>query len=785
MDDVDLLKKELSDVLNSGAPSVDYSLVLSLANQLAKFDKENVRFSVDASHISRLGQELVSKQETAVAELIKNAYDADAVSVDVIFKNTSRVGGELVIADNGLGMNYSQLVDGFMRISTKDKSNNPRTEKYSRQRAGRKGIGRFSAQRLGNELEIKTRRVGEVNGLNLEIDWRKFDLAGDLILVTNQVEFVEGGDEGTTLRILDLKDGWSHAQIQRAYRYIADLLQPFPLNSTEKEEFGDPGFKVRFFEEVDGVRNEIASEEKSILAYAHAVISGSVSADGTPLFSMSSDKYKIDIKDETLNVDARVKTEFGVTSDKYETLAGVNFKAHYFIDENLPAGTRGIVRGTLNRHGGIRIYRNGFRVLPYGEPNDDWLGLQRSSALRHLLPPHHNANFLGFVEIHDVVGARFEETASREGLIENDAFRHLQDFIYKSLAHGIIKVAAARGKKLFSGDEKQPTKKGVDEYEDKSPKDLASEVAADVKELFDSFRSSDSDGDSESQSSFDWSDNTTEGHHASSSMQVEALINKITSLGTTSQSILEENGMLRVLASLGLTIAEFTHETRHILGALVSGVSNLAQDSDDENAVSLRENIQALQSYMRYFDSSVTQNAQRNLEVFEIKDIVHEFLATISLTAKRQHIQVEKQFNGYDLFIKPSHKSEWTSILFNFFTNSLKAIRRAGVAGKILIVAGETGDDIYLEFIDNGDGVPEDMVDKVFEPFVTTTARADAFADEELQITGSGLGLKIVRDIIESANGVVYLKDAPAGFSTCFRLEFPKAADEEIPDDLR
>lgn len=780
MDDVDLLKQKLSAALQSDGSATDYSLVLNLANQLSKYDHENVRFSIDASHISRLGHELVSKQETAVAELVKNAYDADAVSVEVTFKNTSDSGGELIIADTGLGMNHAQLVNGFMRISTKDKSDNPLSEKYLRQRAGRKGIGRFSAQRLGNELEINTRRIEEHQGLHLDINWRKFEEAGDLILVTNQVRASDDVRVGTTLKIKDLKDGWSHAQIQRTYRYIADLLQPFPLEGGIGESRHDPGFKVKFFEEVDGVVTEVASEEKNILAHAQAVISGSVNEHGTALFSMSSNKYKIYIADEVLNVDPRVKTDFGVKVDTYKVLTGVRFKVHYFIDEHLPAGTRGMVRSTLNRYGGVRVYRNGFRVLPYGEPNDDWLGLQRSSALRQLLPPHHSANFLGFVEIHDVSGINFEETASREGLIENDAFRHLQDLIYKELAHGVIKVAAARNKKLFAGkDTRQNINVGTEESdEEKSPQDIALEVIEVIKEMAESVHAAKPVSANGSIS--------YEVAYAEETAKVEALIEKVASLGASSQSILEENGMLRVLASLGLTIAEFTHETRHILGALVSGVSNLVKGiPEDQNAISLRENIQALQSYMRYFDSSVTQNAQRTLEVFEIKDLVNEFLVVIDLTTKRQHVKVEKQFNGYDLFTKPSHKSEWTSILFNLFTNSLKAIKRAGVPGQILIRAGEVGDDVFLEFIDNGDGVPFDMREKVFEPFVTTSARADALADDELQITGSGLGLKIVKDIIESASGVIYLIEAPAGFSTCFRLEFPRALDEEIPDELR
>jgi len=110
---------------------------------------EKVGFTVDAGIINRLGLELVSKSETAVSELIKNSYDADANIVNVSFLNASiAVGGKLIIDDDGLGMTRNQLIDGFMRLATTDKLHNPISKKYKRAKAGKKGIGRFATQRL-------------------------------------------------------------------------------------------------------------------------------------------------------------------------------------------------------------------------------------------------------------------------------------------------------------------------------------------------------------------------------------------------------------------------------------------------------------------------------------------------------------------------------------------------------------------------------------------------------------------------------------------------------------
>ena len=87
------VKEKLSHLLSQ--EYLDYSAILSLSSELIKFDKDNVRFSVDAGVIDRLGSELVAKQETAVSELIKNAYDADATYVKLEFKDSNDLGGTL------------------------------------------------------------------------------------------------------------------------------------------------------------------------------------------------------------------------------------------------------------------------------------------------------------------------------------------------------------------------------------------------------------------------------------------------------------------------------------------------------------------------------------------------------------------------------------------------------------------------------------------------------------------------------------------------------------------
>jgi HSP90 family molecular chaperone len=128
------IRNELAEIIQSDPNN--YSRILELSSKLASFDDSNIRFSVDAGIIDRLGTELVARQETAVSELVKNAYDADATKVELKFENSDSIGGTLFIEDNGLGMTKEQLVNGFMRISSTDKIRNPISERFKRNRAG-------------------------------------------------------------------------------------------------------------------------------------------------------------------------------------------------------------------------------------------------------------------------------------------------------------------------------------------------------------------------------------------------------------------------------------------------------------------------------------------------------------------------------------------------------------------------------------------------------------------------------------------------------------------------
>ena len=752
----DELRDKLLDTLSQD--DIDYDNVQALSNELTKLDPDNVRFSADAALISRLGRELVARQETAVAELVKNAYDADASEVTLIFSEADKPGGRLEIRDNGSGMNREQLINGFMRLSSSEKVNEPISPKYKRQRAGRKGIGRFAVQRLGSKLEISTQTRASTTTLKVDIDWDEFKAGQDLSSVSSRITEImkSGAPEGTTLLIGGLREAWDEPALRRVYRYVSDLIQPFPLSEKRQSSRIDPGFKINLFLEVDGEFKLIADEETEIFQHALAEIEGYVDTKGQAYWSIKSSKLGINEQDMPIGMGRDDQNA------PFGELRSVRFKAFYFIyfAKLISKSQEKTIRELAKAKGGIRVYRNGFRVPPYADKDDDWLGLDAfySSRSNELLAPIGNNNFFGFVEISDVEGAKFEETSSREGLLENEAFTQLKDFVFRSLKAGVRRVDEARQER---GKKKQKVEDDPGVVATKAIKSL-DRLAKDLVKS----------GQSE---------------QAKSLKGVSKQLKMVTSTQSEQQqSLLEELSMLRVLASLGLNIGEFTHEIQQTLPATYLSAKQLASSLPGhteihETATDLLRNVERFQSYASYFHSAVSENVSRELAPQDLAKVARDFVGIVRPAAKNIGICVEEtEILGFDLITCPMHPSEWSSILFNFYTNSRKAIARAGSSGKILVRVGKEKGKVYLAFADNGDGIPEANEDRIFNAFFTTTGPAGRYASEEEELQGTGLGLKIVSDIATSYNGDVSLVLPPAGYSTCFRIEFPEVTAAEL-----
>lgn len=756
------IKKELSELLKAERP--DYSAILSLSNQLALNDHEHVRFTVDAGLINRLGQELVSRQETAVSELVKNAYDADATEAKLVFVNSSSPGGTLIIKDNGNGMSRNQLIDGFMRISSNDKIENPLSPIYGRKRAGQKGIGRFAVQRLGTVLNILTKSPHNDKAFSVTIDWDKYESHSNLIeifhtIVQKSVDF----EKGTILTISNLRDKWTEAAIRRIYRYVMDIMQPFSLSVKALEKSEDPGFKSIFNIEENGELHEIIDSNIDISKHAIAEFSGVIDANNKGIYKVKSDRFKIDFS-------SPIGSNPEDNDSPFTEIKNIRFKVFYYIYDAkfIPKQHLSAIKRMANISSGIRLYRNGFRVLPYGEPGDDWLSFDMSSRRRSILPTHTNMSFFGFVEISDNSG-NFEETSSREGLLINEAMIQLQNFVYRSVLNSVIKVAENRNLKIVSGQKKD----GKGNWEKIEIK--VKNIAHTLEELDKALENNDSSV-------------VTHKQRRKQLNKVKKDLEDVAKMQKSEVSkLFKEQSMLRVLSSVGLTIGQFVHEIKYYIDNIHDDINFLMLKLKDQTELLQRTlildgNFTTFSTYISYFNDVVSLNIIKELKPLELRSVVRPFLKSISADAQKVGIQIcEPQFNEYNLYTKPMHPSEWSSILFNLYTNSKKAIKRTTNPGKIYIECGMNDKFVYLEFSDNGDGISKENEDKIFDEFYTTTSMSSLNEMEQThEITGTGLGLTIVKDIISSYRGNIMVVSPKGDFATCIRIEIPKAKESEI-----
>jgi len=733
--------------------------------------KQEIHFSADAGIISRLGIELVAKQETALLELIKNSYDADATTVEVVFHG-KKEGASLTITDNGAGMSRDELVMGFMRLASDLKVKSPRSQIFDRERAGRKGIGRFSAQRLGETLVLTTKGKSAKSGLRLTVDWNNFVSGLPLGEVAATLEEVRDVEAGTKIEIGGLRDDWSKSQIQRCWRAVIALQQPFPVANVKGLPRVDPGFDVRFIVEGEDFFDEetVVDFKSEIFDHLHALIELEVDDKGRARWRLTKNKFGSDLKWRSINHHYRDTS----SPPPYATLRNVWMKAYYVIidSKELSSFVYTRIRDVVGSQGGIRLYRNGFRVVPYGAPDNDWLRLDESYAKRSALVPMANRNFFGVIDITDPEGLNFEEHTSREGLIETPAFADLRELVGSVLATATQEIGRNRGRKVTTSDKSYVARESKVVVELREALRVAQHAAE---------KTAHEQGSPSAVISAE-----------KASIARSLLDAKLEELEQAQARLADEATMLRFLATLGMTTAEFSHETGMTFDAFrmdferVFNVATKERKSDSKfmkQAGRAKDMLNRLDTLTSYLNSLAAARSVREVRAVSVSKAVKDFYRGVAAQAKTQSVDIAISVPPFDsLFTRPMHNAELASMLLNFYTNSLKAMKRAGAARKIAISAErvlEPEHRLRIRFSDTGDGIPADAREKVFEAFYSTKSAPAGTATEYEHASGSGLGLWIVKQIAGSAGGEVSVIDPVTDYSTTLEILLPPEDDND------
>lgn len=729
---------------------------------------EHLSFTVDAGIINRLGLELVAKSETAVAELIKNAYDADANQVKVSFENADIIGGKLTIDDDGLGMDREQLINGFMRLATTDKIHNSVSTKYGRPKAGKKGIGRFSTQRLGKKLTVLTQTIDSEIGYRLTIDWEAYETDREISDIKNSLEEIPRSDKkhGTKLIIENLRDKWSQADIKRVYRYVSGLIQPnyLKINSSEElvEENKKELFEALFFSRKNSSDSwaPIATPETMIFDRAIAVFSGFIDKEGYGHVYIKTRPFKTkgikkEYEDDIKIYNSQKKNE----EEPFESLIGskIAFHVYYFIGGNRneyyginQMEFKGII-DHLEENGGLKLYRNGFRVAKYGEKGDDWAGMDKKKRIGQGIPFGNN-RILGLVQVTDSEGKVFDESAGREGLIEKEAFYEMQTFVSSAIETGFRNFAS-----WF---------RQTDEYKAANPDKKAPATSASTKKLADDLKEAGqilSNPDS------------TEQEKVKAAITIKQASN---SLVSQTKAVVNELEMLRVLAGVGLTIAEFVHEVKQFIPSLSGYIAGLLSEENLANNIKkdllqMQDVVKSFISYTSYFDATVSQNAIRELKSIDLRDAVRHFIKSVQMDIQRRNIHLFTNFVSHGLVTIEMHPSEWNTILQNLYSNAKKSIlREKPEKRKIFIQCYKDEKYVFLSFHDNGTGIDKKDRKKIFNAFFTTSIaqiKHSEYSDE----TGTGLGLYILQQMAKNRGGEITIGKPIDSYKTCITVKIP------------
>ncbi len=426
------------------------------------------KFSVDTHLFRELGELLVGRESTALVELIKNSYDADATQVTVYGENLGKTSGRILITDDGIGMMESTFRSGFLRIASRLKeTGNRRSPCYQRRFTGAKGVGRLAAQKLAWNLHLYSVPYPDVYGSNAEavvatIDWKAID-SGDTLddavvdnaITIETVHSTEGA--GTEIELTNLRSRWTATEKTRVIHEVTtfqppEVLLDFPPKILKHELLfgkpmvrdvlgnGDPGFQVLLEGDFDvGEEHwKVVSEAADwVLEIEADSESNQVNFCVTPTKLFLKEYPKAD------------QHSFTWDSPNVDYLP--SFQARVLIRDGHKTGESN-QKQWMTRTAGIRVYMEGFRVLPYGDAGDDWLMIDNhySRRKRNLsfldqatidlsdldsedsdfgLTFRPNSSYYGAVFLTNEGAKELAMLVNREGFIPNAAFLSLQKLV--------------------------------------------------------------------------------------------------------------------------------------------------------------------------------------------------------------------------------------------------------------------------------------------------------------------------------------------------------------------
>ncbi|WP_416862951.1 ATP-binding protein, partial [Helicobacter ganmani] len=695
--------------------------------------KKELKIRPEARLIKTIGEDLIKNPYAAVVELIKNSYDADSEIVTICIELTNECVYDkkqkflkFTIEDDGEGMSLETIKNTWMVPATSYKVNKQYSSKKKRVVQGKKGIGRYASAILGDFLRITTT---DLNGMTsiIEIDWKQFDDGKFLDEINIPYECNRTNlKSGTKIEVYSnvevcydeinqqYKDSanWNENQNNLLFKELRKLLVPvnksneifeiiFSTDGLEKFGIKDKNEKIEPFPLLDSyeyrIKGKISSNGKGLLFYENKN------------FENSNEKIELELSNICGNIEVDLRV-FDLDPDVIQNL--VNEQKGK--EEKLGKSE---FKALIKEFSGVGIYRNLFRIRPYGDHDFDWLGLNARRVNNPTMSISTN-QVAGFVSIESENKSNLIEKSDREGLKENENYNNLK----KILLDVLSEVESRRY------EFRKNTKRG---------RVVTNNIKDTIRDVF----------------SFDDVNNKISVilHKAN----IDAHIIEKVQFELKQEEIKKNNGlknieevlaMYEAHAALGKLVLYVLHEGRkpmQIIGLKLNNLKkslqrfiktkdeNIEQDIKKYNEDSLSQ-LEKLSNLFKRLDPLMITRSSRRKEVNLYQNALNNY-ELFKEILKRENVDFEIQCENKELFIYGRDEDLYI-IYSNLIENSLYWFQATKqIQKKITISIYRDSNYFYIDYKDNGIGVKKEHVNLIFDPGFSTKPEG-----------GTGIGLTIV-----------------------------------------
>lgn len=700
-----------------------------------------LKWNFDVSTFRLLGRELITDRITALFELVKNCYDANANITTLLFNDTDTLTNNsyITIKDDGIGMSLNDIRFKWMVVGT----NSKRKEKsspapYNRTVVGEKGVGRFAVEKLGSKVTIETTQEGTSRKIILELDWTSYetlsntqnDYAGRKSTYFTDVENncwispCSREEHGTTIKIFfnRVDQLWSENDIDRAYSELSKLVSPiykpaYPFNIVISSN------NFSKYQNTDVINNfEIDTKHHYVLNCVK---------DGDQLV-----QQQLFFDSESGQVITRNTAifSFGPVSMDF-----------YYLDKADIRKYKTAYKG--NRIDGIIIYRDGIITTPFAETEEntdkkrDILGIDKRRYSGFFDKISSN-NLVGFLNITKEGNPQIKDATNRQDFIDCTEYRELKAFIIdqievieRYLSYWKKKDSEASINKLqIANSQLSRISDTLNEiYDDVSPK-----VRTQLKKI---------------------------------DRRTKAVQRDITKGIRHVEQLKQESERREDLFLSLLSLQDYAAELSHMVKTTIGNIKSMAEffktdfpnpEYDDifkDYAISIYNEMEKLSIGVKFMLSYATSGSDfETFEVFSLIKYLFEKIYKDRFDRAGIHTILE-----YSQELKITHNKKFFEDIFeNLISNSVKALKNT--SDKVIKCTGTVAEDkMTIRFSDNGCGIPPNDRERIFEIFKTTTQNDG----------GAGIGLFTVRKRIEALQGEIKVVEPEYTPGATFLITLP------------